>query len=220
MEKKLTAEQITVIEASLLYCGLKQEDLKLEVTDHIASEIEDVMSTNTLSFEENFEIIFNKWSAELKPSFSIFTGIRNSYPKIVLDKKKIEAKRQLVIGSLLSMTFLFAFFGLKEFYDSQSILYYFQLSVRFLFSVGYMFLIVMTMRIWNSKLITSFNQYSKEKVKMYLLFVLPICSFTTPEVITNQVILIVLSTWILFHLLISFQLVMKHIQFEKKLATI
>ena len=166
MEKKLTAQQITVIEASLMYCGLKYDDLKLEVIDHISLEIESLMEENSLSFEENLKIVFDKWATDLRPSYYFFTGIRNSYPKIVLDKMKTEAKRQLFIGFLVSMAFLFAFVGLTEYYNSQFILYYFQLGVRFLFTIGYLLLIVATLRIWNSKLNTSFNHCSKEKVKM------------------------------------------------------
>ena len=37
---KLTTEQITQIDETLILNSLKYDDIKLEVTDHIASEIE------------------------------------------------------------------------------------------------------------------------------------------------------------------------------------
>ncbi len=37
---KLTTEQITQIEETLVLNGLIYDDIKLEITDHIASEIE------------------------------------------------------------------------------------------------------------------------------------------------------------------------------------
>ena len=51
---KLTAEQITEIEETLVLKGLKYDDLKLEVTDHIASEIEVLMQEENISFKVAF----------------------------------------------------------------------------------------------------------------------------------------------------------------------
>lgn len=56
----LSTEQISIIEDTLVFNGLKFEDLKLEITDHISSEIEVLIEKNTLSFEENLKSVFEK----------------------------------------------------------------------------------------------------------------------------------------------------------------
>jgi hypothetical protein len=216
---KLTASQISLIDETLFLNGLKYEDIKLEVTDHIASEIEFVMEENSLSFEENSRLVFKKWEPQLKPANSFFTGINNSYPKIVLDKKITLVKKQLFTGLLISATVLFIFLVLKEYYNPQFLTYQFQKGGRLLFILGYFLLTVSTFKIWKSKLNTSFNHLFKTRVITYLFYIYPIIFFTTPTTINNQVGLIFLESLILFHLLISFQLVSKHIQFEKKLST-
>ncbi len=43
MEKKLTAEQIAIIDETLVLKKLIYHDIKYEVVDHIASEIETIM---------------------------------------------------------------------------------------------------------------------------------------------------------------------------------
>ncbi len=217
---KLSIGQIAVIESSLEYCGVKYEDIKLELTDHIASEIEEVMETNTLSFEENLKIIFDKWSSALKPSYSFFIGLRNSYPKIVLDKKVLVVKKELFIGLLISLTFLFAFLGLTRYYSAQLVTYYFQIGISILFVIGYLFLIGSTVRIWKSKLKTSFNYFSKEIVVAFICFIPPICFFTTPQTIANQALLFVFLPLVLFYVVLSCKKVMLHIQFEKKLVNL
>ena len=58
---KLTNQQITQIDEILVLNGLNYEDLKLEVTDHIASEIEVLMEDNSFSFDENLKAVFEKW---------------------------------------------------------------------------------------------------------------------------------------------------------------
>ena len=47
---KLTTEQIDHIEQTLVKNGLDFEDLKLELIDHIASEIEMTMTSDEMSF--------------------------------------------------------------------------------------------------------------------------------------------------------------------------
>jgi hypothetical protein len=214
---KLTAPQIALIDETLVLNGLTYDDIKLEVTDHIASEIEFVMEENSLSFEESTQMVFKKWEPELKLTNSFFTGINNSYPKIVLEKKITLVKKQLFTGFLINATVLLLFLVLKEYYNPQFLTYQFQKGGRLLYIIGYFLLIVSTFKIWKSKLNTSFNHLFKTRVLIYLFYTYPIIFFTTPTTINNQVGLIFFESLMLFHLLISFQLVSKHNQFEKKI---
>ncbi|MFB0909668.1 MAG: hypothetical protein QMA99_01700 [Flavobacterium sp.] len=78
---KLTNQQITTIEETLVLNGVVYDDIKLELLDHIATEIEVLIEGNSLSFEENVQMVFKRWEPQLKPSNSFLTGISNSYPR-------------------------------------------------------------------------------------------------------------------------------------------
>lgn len=83
---KLTNQQITQIDEILVLNGLNYDDLKLEVIDHIASEVEVLMDENTLSFDENLKIVFKKWEDQLTPSSSYWIRNNKSIPKMVVQK--------------------------------------------------------------------------------------------------------------------------------------
>mgnify|MGYP000954006274 CR=1 FL=1 len=57
---KLSAQQIAKIEETLVLNGIQYDDIKLEVLDHIASEIEALQEVNSLSFDENFKTAFQQ----------------------------------------------------------------------------------------------------------------------------------------------------------------
>ncbi|OAB31511.1 hypothetical protein SAMN05444395_101485 [Flavobacterium fryxellicola] len=216
---KLTQEQIIFIDSILILNGIKFDDIKLEMMDHIASEIEILMDENELSFDENFKLVLEKWSEELQPSSSFFTGINVSYPKIILEKKLVLVKKQMLFGFLSSIVALLVFMSLTEFFDAKIITNNFQVGARYVFVIGYLLLIFNTIRIWRSKLNTSFYMNHKSRLTVYISMIYPFCFInTTPTLLHNQVLFVVLSTFMLFHLLFSSQLALKHFQFEKKLS--
>jgi hypothetical protein len=215
---KLTVDQIEFIDSILLSKGIKYDDVKLEMMDHMASEIENEMDENTLSFDENFKLVLAKWSEELKPSSSFFTGINVSYPKIILEKKRQLVKKQLLFGLLSSIVVLLVFISLIKFYDARMITHTFQAFVRYVFVLGYLNLIFNTIRIWRSKLNTSFYINHKSRLSMYISMIYPFCFLNiTPKLLHNQCLFVFISTFMLFQLLLSSQLALKHFQFEKKL---
>ena len=215
---KLTVEQIVQIEETLVLNGIVYDDIRQEVLDHIATEIQVLMDEKTPSFDENFEIALDKWSEELKPACSIFTGLNVNYPQIVLDKKVAAIKKQIFIGFLISLIFLFTFLGFSAFYNLKLLTYYFQVGARFVFITGYLLLIINTIRIWNSKINTSFYSQHKNRVAVYICWIYPFCFINTPAGTTNQIILVFTGSLMLLHLLFSSRLAMKHFKFEKKLS--
>ncbi|WP_010251016.1 hypothetical protein [Myroides injenensis] len=65
--ERLNLEQIKQVENFLIdYYQIKFDDIRDEVLDHIASEIEDKM-TNGIAYEAAFKQTFNKWNKELTP---------------------------------------------------------------------------------------------------------------------------------------------------------
>jgi hypothetical protein len=215
---KLTTQQIATIEETLVLNGVVYDDIKLELLDHIATEIESECSIEDKPFEVVLKEVFESWEPQLRPSNSFFTGINNSYPKMILDNKLALIKKQLFTGFLISIIVLVIFLVLKENYSPQFLTFQFQKGVRFLYVGGCLLLTFSAIRICKSKLNTSFNHLFKTRVMMYLFYIYPIIFFNTPTTINNQVLLVIFESLMLFHFLLSFQLAIKHIQFEKKLS--
>lgn len=101
---KLTTEQITKIDEVLIEKGLIYEDIKLEVTDHIASEIESKLENNPSNFEIVFKEVFTNWEEELKLtsnwSHSSFVA-----PKIVIEKYFEQLKKVYKFAALYDLLF-------------------------------------------------------------------------------------------------------------------
>ena len=101
---KLTTEQINKIDTFLERNDVKYLDIKLELLDHIASQIEALISEQNSSFEEAFTKITAHWRPRFSSSTSFLIGLIYSFPKIVLDRLVKRAKKQTL--------FLFCFGGL------------------------------------------------------------------------------------------------------------
>lgn len=67
--KQLTTEQLQFIENALIdKCNFKYfDDVRLEVVDHIASEIEEEIQNNNISFDQAFVTIMTKWNPLILP---------------------------------------------------------------------------------------------------------------------------------------------------------
>lgn len=109
---KLTAEQIAQIEETLVLNGLIYQDVKLEIVDHIASEIEERMSHEEISFDIVYKSVFEKWKSALEISSSYaWLGAFFKAPRFVIDKLVAYSKREAlnIFFSVLVFGFLLAF---------------------------------------------------------------------------------------------------------------
>lgn len=112
---KLTNQQIATIEQTLFSKGLVFEDIKLEVLDHIASEIEDRMNHEEISFETVHKSVFEKWKSELQISSSYaWLGAFFEAPRFAVDKLVAYSKKQIINVLLLSIGFASALSILGE----------------------------------------------------------------------------------------------------------
>jgi hypothetical protein len=76
---KLTNQQITTIEETLVLNGVVYDDIKLELVDHIATENEVLMEGNSLSFEENVQMIFKRWDTIKTFEFISYRNFNNDF---------------------------------------------------------------------------------------------------------------------------------------------
>lgn len=90
---KLTTEQINQIDTFLERNDVKYLDIKLELLDHIASQIEALMNDQNSSFEEAFSKITTHWKPRFSSSTSFLIGLFYSFPQIVLDRLLARMKK-------------------------------------------------------------------------------------------------------------------------------
>lgn len=115
---KLTTEQITTIEETLVSKGLIYEDIKLEVTDHIASEIENQLENDQSNFAYVFEDVFSKWQNELKLTSNWWSSGFVA-PKIVIDKYALQIKKQFKFALLYDLMFSFLMVTITNIYPQE-----------------------------------------------------------------------------------------------------
>ena len=218
---KLTNQQITQINEILVLNGLDYEDLNLEVTDHIASEIEVLMDENTLSFEDNLETIFEEWKPELQPSFSGLIGFTN--PRIMTIKCNKMIKKQFF--SVISISLLVAIVSVLFFRNSNnaSLLINIQAVLKPFILLELCLVLTALGFVWKSKHQTTYSYLIKKKSSglIIFLFVLGIGGF--PLLLNHPDIKIAFVSFffpIIYILLAGFylKLAFKHFQFEKKLT--
>ena len=90
---ELSKEQLQQVENYLDKKDITYIDLRMEVLDHIVSDIETKMETKKLDFETVFYNVTDKWSIHLKQTSSFYFGIAYTLPKIVLGKAKKNFKK-------------------------------------------------------------------------------------------------------------------------------
>jgi hypothetical protein len=219
---KLTAPQIALIDETLVLNGLTYYDIKLEVMDHIASEIEVLMEENMLTFEENLRLVLKKWEQQLTPSFSGFIGFTN--PKIMTVKCHKIVKRlfMTVIPISLFTTLLLILFVRHSSYEA--ILINSQTILKSFILFEFCLVILAWGSVFKSKHQTTYSYLIKKKSfgLMVFLLLLGIGAFPVRLNHSDAKIAFVSVFFGIFYVLITglyLQLVYKHFQFEKKLAS-
>jgi hypothetical protein len=98
---KLTNQQIAQIEETLVLNGVVYDDIKIELIDHIASEIEAEAMSEAKPFEIILKEVFDKWKPQLKPtSYNLLLGYGFLAPKIISDKFADDKKKELFVGGI------------------------------------------------------------------------------------------------------------------------
>ena len=218
---KLTVEQIDQIEETLVLNGLVYEDIKLEVTDHIASEIEEKICNDTSSFEFAFTEVFNKWKPELKPSFSGLIGFTN--PRIMTVKCHKIVKRQLLTAISISSLVTFTLMVFVRNLSYGVALTNTQVALRSFVLVEFCLVIFAWVLIWQSKHQTTYSYLMKKKSFGLIIFLFMIGIGLYPVMLNHPdakiafVSIFSVITYVLFTG-IYLQLAYKHFQFEKKLS--
>ena len=98
---EITKEQLQRVAHYLNVKGITYIDLRMEVFDHIVSDIEAKMMAKNLDFETTFYSVTSKWNKHLKQKSSLYFGLSYALPKIVLDKAKKVYKKWYFLSFLV-----------------------------------------------------------------------------------------------------------------------
>ena len=92
---KLTNEQIAIIDQTLMDKGVIYDDIKLELLDHIVTDIE--LETEESNFDVAFSKAMFKWKRELE---EIYPSGKFPGPRIVMEKFSSFYKGQIKFSLL------------------------------------------------------------------------------------------------------------------------
>ena len=218
---KLSNQQIAQIEETLVLNGLIYDDIKLEVTDHIASEIEEKIYNEKSSFEVAFDEVFIKWKPELKPTFSGLIGFTN--PRIMTVKCHKIVKRQLFTAIIISSLITLVLMLLIRNSSYGLVLINIEGALRSFVLVEFCLVILAWCLIWQSKHQTTYSYLMKKKSFGLIIFLFMIGNGGFPVRLNHPdaKIAFVSVFFAITYVLITgiyLQLAHKHFQFEKKLS--
>ncbi|PQJ68903.1 hypothetical protein [Polaribacter butkevichii] len=108
---ELNKEQLQRVEHYLNLKNITYIDVRLEVLDHIVSDIETKMTEENLDFETVFYNVTNKWNTQLKETSSWLFGVGFSAPKIILEKAKKSFKKWFF---LMPASYLLSYFLINK----------------------------------------------------------------------------------------------------------
>jgi hypothetical protein len=111
---KLSDEQLNTIGKALTDLGVTFVDFKIEITDHIACEVEEVCTNENIDFNDAFETVLKKWNHQLVKSGSFWMGQQHSFPKIIIEDigKRMRKEQLIMLIPIMLFIICFAFFGM------------------------------------------------------------------------------------------------------------
>jgi hypothetical protein len=223
---KLSKEQIAKIEETLVLNGVVYDDIKLELIDHIATEIENNIDENNILFEAAFYQTFENWKQQLSPRSSLWIGTNDVAPQIVIDKIILSSKKLFLRALFFVFITTIVITALVRNFNNELALENIRKLLRVVFILELLFVLVCKFLIWKSKSITSYRLiYKKQNIfslGLLLIFlgigILPLIP-TKADLGINLASNFFASIYFilpLFYIKIAFN----HFQFERKFAKV
>lgn len=114
---KLNQKQLLQIEKYLDFKELMQVDIRNEVLDHMAINIESVIENDNLSFKDAFIAETRVWNSELESSSSFWLGWYLVGPKLLIQKCVKEVKQMYLWSAVFTTTLLFLIFLINKVFN-------------------------------------------------------------------------------------------------------
>ena len=211
--KQLTTDQINHIDFVLRndYSFEHFDDLRIELLDHIATEVEFMMEENTVTFEEALPQVLHKWQDELSLDRS---GFYNKVPKIVGTLwKKLDWKYNICVLPLTAILVFGSLSSTKENWVTYAM--YFIACVGL--GLGSYLLILLRKNQFNTVL----SKYAKNKVLLYValfLFALILnieANYSDGDLLSRPALFVIIHTTLVFAVRII--IMRKNIKIENQL---
>jgi hypothetical protein len=215
---KLTTEQVEDIENILNQKGIKYDDLKFEIVDHIASEIENEMEKSDTNFVETIALVFSRWEPEFKPT-NIFFFFK-SYPKFYKDKLLKIIKIQGLSTAVLSSLFLILFYFFSDVIQSTDYLFWLKKILQISYVVTILTLLII--KFLNSK-VTTFTFYRSmldTRFPVFFCWLFILFNNNIPKGINSQHIFVVMIGFVLIYFISTIYFGLKHYQFVQKIKSV
>jgi hypothetical protein len=219
---KLSAQQISKIEETLVLNGIQYDDIKLELTDHIASEIEEEISIQGLSFEVALHAVFENWKEQLRPCTSLWIGKQNVLPKIIMDKwtKNTKNQQKTILSASIILAILLT--TISRTINNEVVFEYFRMVFKTILILEFSLFMVGKYMIWKSNYKTTFSFFYKANSFPLILFLFFIgiglfpIKLVTPSLGLNVVFNFFLFIYVIFPIY-YFQQAYQHFRFIKKI---
>lgn len=212
---KLTAEQIECINQTLIKKGIEYDDIKIEVIDHIASEIECEMETNQKPFLEAFQQVFDRW----KPNFELtqaYFSLATYYPKLARTKFGNQLKSELITAIAISLVLILSFQLLPD--SNARFQFVFWIKKVFFYAyfgtVGSM--LILKFLNTKSKISSTYKQTFDGRFAAFIVCLGMIFNDNIPQEATNQNLFVLMIGIYMSFLISTIYLGFKHYQFQRK----
>ena len=214
---KLTTEQIECINQTLIKKGVKFDDLKMEVLDHIASQIEYEMTTSQKTFPDAYNQVFERWNAEFEPTRAFFS-LRTYYPKLARSKFGNQIKLEIFTTFTIAAV-LFCSFQLVS--DSNTKLQFiFWIKKVFFYAYIGTILSMFIFKFFNakSKVSSTYKHLFDARFPSIFIWLTLIINDNIPQDTTNQNLFVLSMGCLFMYLLSTVYLGFKHYQFQKEIS--
>lgn len=154
---KLTNQQIAIIDQTLMDKGVVYEDIKLELIDHIATDIENQLENQEFDFDTAFSNTMVKWERALEETSNLWGNfvvpriVREKFSKITKNQYKFSLLA-VVIFSIL-MTTITRLKPEEHVYNNLHLVFYSVYSLICLINIISMFFI------WKLKIKTIYGRF-------------------------------------------------------------
>lgn len=214
---QLTTEQIECINQTLIEKGIKFDDIKLEVLDHIATEIENEMEVSNNDFPIVYNQVFDNWREEFKLTRDFFS-LQSTYPRLVNSKLKNQFKREVIL-SVVSSILLIISFQLVN--NTQEKLEFIRLVKDVLiYAFCTTAAVALMIKLWNlkSKATSTYKHLFDSRFTVLIIFLTIIMNSTVPHDLTDQNLYVATISCLFVFFLSIIYVGMQHIQFNRKFS--
>jgi len=169
---ELAKEQIEYIEKYLTYKQVDYLDLKIEILDHIISDIEQLINQK-YSFELAFSKVQKKWNRYFKENSSFYFGLQYTTPKIVL-KKAIKEFRRFYFIYMISYFLPFIFLTKLHIQFPQKALFFVNSMLKTIIFLALLSMSFMMYKTIKSKVKTTYSFILKTQRLGIIFLIIPL----------------------------------------------